>query len=263
MAQLPLQPQLQAQIQLQAQVPQPQPQVPGPVIDQGEEDLPGCLTPFGGRIRGSLLFITWPALAFDELSHARILAFLLTKGRPLDEWVICRERHKNPASEDRAWHWHAYMKSSTVPWDSVDQNFFRMTGNTGRHLGFHAKKVGSSKLDRARTIYYLLKDLDVRFKLNKLDLSRIGMSAWVSALLDAPNAAAGMRSLRKLAPKLFFLQGKRVMENLRFDHRHQLTPKFALNEFSAPPLTLGLAVVLHGPTGTGKTSKLFELGAHL
>lgn len=46
-----------------------------------------------------------------------------------------------------------------------------------------------------------------------------------------------------------------ILRNLKIrrDIHHPIAPRFKLSDFSHPPLDLSMPVVLHGPSGTGKT----------
>ena len=209
------------------------------------------------RMRGLMLLLTFSGLAVGELNFALLTALIYTYGRPIREFVICRELHANPARADRCWHYHIYMRSSTTEWDTTVRTFFSTVSNIcGRILHPHVKKVRNTKGDRQRVIFYLMKQLHVCMKLDPvlgLDLSAIGRAAWIGALLAAKGAEAGMAALRRLAPQHFFLQGHKVLKNLQYDHKYQLEPKFKLTDFIRAPLDLSKPVVLHGGSGLGKT----------
>ena len=72
-----------------------------------------------GEYAAVWVFLTYAALFWDELnSHEDVVKQLKIKvaarnGRTIECWVICREKHANPASPDQDDHIHFLYQSDT------------------------------------------------------------------------------------------------------------------------------------------------------
>ena len=239
-----------------------------PASPGGGDSLPSARQPRPprnrtGRLARKHFFLTFagvendhPLIANPELAVAQLMRVL--KGdRKL--FVLGIEEHSEPADPTRSKHFHAVI-SSNVTTDVAGQHVFDLRLHGARTLKAHHEAMGPTKRDLHKCIHYCMKDGNflICAEWAQLPAPRDTTSMrWYEALHAAESMQEAEDILQADFPQHYYMYGQNILHMLARRHGTFVQPRFALSDFTMPPLSWAdadcKAVVLYGKSSAGKT----------
>ena len=230
-----------------------------------------------GEYAAVWVFLTYAALFWDELnSHEDVVEQLKIKvaardGRTIECWVICREKHANPASPDQDDHIHFLYKSSTRM-TIRDRNWWDLEGRVGtdglpRRLHPYIVTPNNGHRDLPRLCNYIVKGGKCAMDLGTSSFTSFTEGAeqnWAKAALACETKELAAKLIRENYETIWLTKGPTVLQMLALSFPTFENSRYALTDFTQNYDLFALAtsnkcLVLTGMSGAGKTELALAL----
>ena len=210
------------------------------------------------RLQTTRVLLTWSGLPNGKLGKLRAFIQLVRRLPSFEQYIICDEKHDNPANADHADHIHMVIVFSKKI-DTRDPRMFSLKDVDGNWHPAFIQTIGATKMDLVRAIIYCQKD-GKYWQHVTLDLPTSGAAttkpaAWAEDLKLCESVPTAMKLLLDKYPEKFMRSASTIKQNLieMFAMTTKTEVKYGLGSYDHECLDLEKAVLLTGPSGCGKT----------
>lgn len=214
------------------------------------------------RFAAHAALLTYSALHLGEFPLLEVYKLISAKSNGgCSELVVCEELHKVPADPARFLHLHVYMWSKNKI-DTRNHLFFDLIGNNHRPVHPYMQTLAPGPENRIKVIKYVCKNHKYIMELDPLKpfcFEQAGAkTGWGQLVRDAPTVEAAEAELRLKHPSILYLWGDKILKRKRMEvEASEVVGEGYTKEdfdFTFTPEELKKTILLHGPSGTGKTS---------
>ena len=222
------------------------------------------------RTANCIIFLTFSALFTDELTDKQAVIDAMQKKKAALElmyYCLGREKHSEPANENRPDHVHIVLEYKTQL-HTTNRQFFNLQGRDGRKLIPYVLGVGNTQRDILNVRQYVLKDGDILARLppgfDVFDRDAVEQP-WAERVRDeCKNTEAAYSMLLREYPHVYFTLGTRIKPMIELLFPECTSPQYEKTDFimwfDLPAITRSTKVlVLTGKSGAGKTELALAL----